>query len=257
MRIRDASGGGIFEQLALAVAILLVCAQSSFAGVIVEDLPPPCSAGVVPCRVEDPAPPPAPQNRPAAAPVPSASMLPCPLSVPCIATGDSDNNDQEAAAPASAAPGLKSSAPPAGLVMRVTPDNSTGGDYDRSTPRPPDQTAARRAAAPSFAAKAPAARPYRSVEPTASAALASVSLAGTGDLKQRAEQSVSDLGTRLARVDASAFSPDDAQTYLQALDLERAARRALSDRDYLAALDLSRKATDLAGTLSSSRDRLR
>lgn len=240
MRIRDACGRGLFERLAVAAAILLACAHSSAAGVITEDLLPPCSAGVAPCRVEEPVPPPL-ANPPVAAAVPTTSMLPCPLSVPCIATGDSDDEDQAADGPA---------APPAGLVMRVTPDDSAGDDYDRSTPRRLDRSATRRPTAPSLAAKTPTAHPGRTVASAPSAELASVSLEGSGDLKQRAEQAVSDVGAKLARVDAGAFNPDDAQTYLQALDLARAARRALSDRDYLAALDLSRKATDLAGTLS-------
>lgn len=242
MRIREAWGRALFEWVVLSAVILLACAQSSSAGVIIENLLPPCSAGTAPCRVEDSPPP----NPPVASPpVPTNAMLPCPLSVPCIAN-DGDHDD-EVKAPVTPARSPNSIAGSAALVMRVMPADSADNS---SASRRPDGVAAM---APASRAQAPAAKAPAAAVSRPAADPVDVSLEGSGDLKRRAEQSVMDLGTRLARVDASAFNADDTQTYLQALDLARAARRALTDRDYLAALDLSRKATNLAGTLSTSR----
>ena len=253
-------------RLGMAAAILLACAQSSPAKVIAEDFYPPCSAGVAPCRVDDAEPSPAARRPSAAASAPNSAMLPCPLSVPCIAN-DNDNYDDgdEASAPRAPRAAEKLPAPSGGLVMRVTSDNSANGDRaaPSANPKPGARASARQNAkpdAPRADVKAPAAIVRRAAEPASSAApdsagRVSVSLAGTGDLKQRASQSVGESGARLAGVDANSFNADDAETYVQAVELERAARRALDSRDYLAAVDLSRKANDLAGTLSAKRDR--
>jgi hypothetical protein len=264
MKIRKLLGRGLIMRLGMAAAILLACAQSSPAEVIAENFYPPCSAGVAPCRVDDAEPSPAAQHQSAAAPAPNSAMLPCPLSVPCIAN-DNDNYDDGDEASAPRAPrAAKLPAPSGGLVMRVTSDDSAGGD--QATPSAHPKLAARASArqnakpdAPRAGVKAPAAIVRRAAEPAPSTApdsagRVSVSLAGTGDLKQRARQSVGESGARLARVDANSFNADDAETYLQAVELERAARRALDGRDYLAAVDLSRKANDLAGTLSANRN---
>jgi hypothetical protein len=268
MKIRKQPERGLIMRLGMTAAILLACAQSSAAGMIAEDFYPPCSAGVAPCRVDDTEPSPA-ARRPSAAapaPAPNSAMLPCPLSVPCIAN-DNDNYDDgvKASAPRAPRAAEKLPAPSRGLVMRVTSDDSAVGDQATppANPKPTARASARQNAkqsAPQADVKAPAAIVRRAAEPAPSAASdsagrVSVSLAGTGDLKQRASQLVGESGARLARVDANSFNADDAETYIQAVELERAARRALDGRDYLAAVDLSRKANDLAGTLSANRDR--
>jgi hypothetical protein len=150
--------------------------------------------------------------------------------------------------------------------MHVTSDDSAAGGHaaPAANAKPAGQAPAPQAAkqdAPASGVKAPAAVARRAtgLAPSAgrdSAAPATVTLAGTGDLKQRAEQSVNESGAALAGVDANSFGADDAQTYVQAVELERAARRALAGRDYLAAVDLSRKASDLAGSLSANRNRI-
>jgi hypothetical protein len=84
-----------------------------------------------------------------------------------------------------------------------------------------------------------------------------VALTNTDDLQNKAEQSVIEADQRLAKVDSRLLTPEAARTYGQANELSQAARRAMSEQDYLAAAGLSKKAADLAATLSVKRQRPR
>jgi hypothetical protein len=262
--------------LATLAVMLLVCGTAMAADMAVN--PPPCPT-TVPCRtIDEPSKPPQRQN--ASTPVPISSMLPCPLSVPCIANDDGDDDyadDDAAPVPRPPYAAQRPVSKSHGLILRVItddPDADDGSDASSNMPPQPIERSShspvpklthltKNATPPGHPISAgPGAQSLRAVPvahrdsvglvPVArSPEKADVSLAGAGDLETQAVRSVMESGAKLAQVDSSSFDADDAQTYVQASELASAARHALGDRDYLAAVDLSRKATELAGTLTA------
>ena len=67
-----------------------------------------------------------------------------------------------------------------------------------------------------------------------------------------AEKLLNDSDTRLAKIDRASLSGEDASIYQQATGLVSAARRALGERDYLAASELAEKASVLTLSISSN-----
>lgn len=105
-------------------------------------------------------------------------------------------------------------------------------------------------AAPNEKASAP-----RAVLPAAAAAptevKTTVTFADDEAKKSLAEKLLNDSNTRLAKVDRSRLSAEDASTYQQAAGLADAARKALEQRDYVAASGLAEKASVLSNSISS------
>ncbi len=69
--------------------------------------------------------------------------------------------------------------------------------------------------------------------------------------KSLAEKLLDDSNARLAKIDRSRLSAEDASTYQQAEGLAYAARNALEQRDYVAASGLAEKASVLTNSISS------
>jgi len=180
-------------------------------------------------------------------------LLPCPMSVPCVATG-TDNSfgirasrskpvarerrplrlrvTEEPSAPAAAPTANGSDVRP---LTRIVSTNAPPAEDP--LPVPPPTTAN---AAP-ISARLPMSAP------------AGVALTSTDGLQSKAEQSVIEADQKLAKVDSQLLTPEAARTYGQANELSRAAKRAMSEQDYLAAAGLSKKAAELAATLSVKR----
>lgn len=78
-----------------------------------------------------------------------------------------------------------------------------------------------------------------------------VTLADEEAIKSRAERVLNESDTRLAKIDRSRLSAENASTYQQAAGLADAARKALERRDYVAASALADKAFVLAHAIVS------
>jgi len=95
----------------------------------------------------------------------------------------------------------------------------------------------------------------RAVPPSAPAATPApmtVTLADEEAKGNSAEKLLNDSDTRLAKIDRTSLSGEDASVYQQATGLVSAARRALGERDYLAASELAEKASVLTLSISSN-----
>lgn len=93
------------------------------------------------------------------------------------------------------------------------------------------------------------------VSPSAAAATPApmtVTLADEEAKGNVAEKLLNDSDTRLAKIDRASLSGEDASIYQQAAGLVSAARRALGERDYLAASELAEKASVLTLSISSN-----
>jgi hypothetical protein len=213
----------------------------------------PCPMSV-PCRVDSPV--------ARATQVDSASravaarrplhLLPCPMSVPCIATGTDNSGGLRVS---HARPASRERRP---LSLRVTEEPSapaaapaTNGSEVRPLTR-------------IVSSDAPAVKDPVPVPPPTTATAApiptrppgytsEVALTSTDDLQSKAAQSVIEADQKLAKVDSRLLTPEAARTYGQANELARAAKHAMSEQDYLAAAGLSKKAAELAATLSVKR----
>ena len=184
-------------------------------------------------------------------------LLPCPMSVPCVATGDESS---------AVAPSVNAKRPVSHqrrpLKLRITErTESTGAapPRDNSNQGPPSKVISN--IVPAEANKEPVSAPPISTasvataktlknEPSALEA-SDLALTNTDGLKDKAEQAVIAADRKLSAVDSRSLAPEAARTYDQANDLTVAARRALSEQDYLAAASLSTKAAQLATTLNS------
>ena len=69
--------------------------------------------------------------------------------------------------------------------------------------------------------------------------------------RYRAQALIDDASTRLARIDRSKLKGEDHTAYNQASGLADAARKAMQQRDYLAASGLARKASVLTAQLAA------
>ena len=96
------------------------------------------------------------------------------------------------------------------------------------------------------AAPAPAA-------PAAPAGMANVTLEDSDADQVQAKALLNNADTRLARIDPSKLTGENATAYSQASDLANAARKAMGQRDYLAASGLARKSALLTEPLMASR----
>jgi hypothetical protein len=69
------------------------------------------------------------------------------------------------------------------------------------------------------------------------------------DAKGKAQHLVEQVALKLASTDSADLPPSAVSTYQQANELINAARRAMADRDYVAASGLAEKASALASQL--------
>lgn len=87
--------------------------------------------------------------------------------------------------------------------------------------------------------------------PSAPAGTTNVTLEDNDGDHLRAQSLLDDADSRLAHIDRSKLTGDNATTYHQASVLASAARKAMEQRDYLAASGLARKATLLTVQLTA------
>jgi hypothetical protein len=87
--------------------------------------------------------------------------------------------------------------------------------------------------------------------PPAEAGTTNVTLEDNDGDHLRAQSLLDDADSRLAHIDRSKLTGDNATTYHQASVLASAARKAMEQRDYLAASGLARKATLLTLQLTA------
>jgi len=84
----------------------------------------------------------------------------------------------------------------------------------------------------------------------APASAPTITLGGDDRDRANAQQMIDDAGARLAHIDRSKLSADDASSYNQASGFVIAARAAMDQRDYLAASSLARKAWTISQQLA-------
>lgn len=82
------------------------------------------------------------------------------------------------------------------------------------------------------------------------AEVSNVTMEGNGSDRVQAQTLLDGANARLAQIDRSKLSGDTIVTFQQASNLANAARQAMGQGDYLAALGLARKASTLADQVS-------
>lgn len=85
---------------------------------------------------------------------------------------------------------------------------------------------------------------------TAPASAPTITLGDDDRDRANAQHMIDDAGARLAQIDRSKLSADDASSYNQASGFVTAARAAMDQRDYLAASSLARKAWTISQQLA-------
>lgn len=202
----------------------------------------------------------------------AGALLPCPMSLPCRASGE----DLQRTTGTVDATDIPSGLPrPIMLVCPhsvpcIAPDAGPGADLHapinastqkrRASPRPiRSLRTSIITSPPAVRAKAPEpdnsnAEPRRSEHPAETAASTSpavqVILGDDAANKRRAEQLLAEVSRVLKRVDKDKLSRQNAFLFKETTDFSRESRKALSRRDNLAALTLAEKARQLCPVLS-------
>jgi hypothetical protein len=96
--------------------------------------------------------------------------------------------------------------------------------------------------------------PSRNVAPKPAVAAPEATTVSLGDddgNRTRAQDLLQDADAKLAKINKSKLTREDAAAYTQASGLVGAARKAISDHDYLEAAGLAQKASVISGQLTS------
>jgi hypothetical protein len=116
--------------------------------------------------------------------------------------------------------------------------------------RPSSERAERRRASGGHRTTRSAPHAPEAAKAAAPASAPTITLGGDDRDRANAQHMIDDAGARLAHIDRSKLSADDASSYNQASGFVTAARAAMDQRDYLAASSLARKAWTISQQLA-------